>query len=97
MADRDHRVPKVRFSTAELRVLPGIARGETYRSIAATLYLTPSTIAFHASQLRARLGAANNAALVALAVAAGLLSVSDWPFELTGLTDVYPVEFGQTK
>lgn len=81
---------KLTFSPPELRVLKRLAGGGTYRTIAAELYLSPTTIAYHADRLQKRLGVANNAALVAAAFMLGLLSLEVWPPELTGLTEVQP-------
>jgi DNA-binding NarL/FixJ family response regulator len=71
-----------------LRVLKGVAAGATYRAIATELYLSPATIAYHADRLKKRFGVANNAALVAIALVTGLLTVDAWPPELTGLSEV---------
>lgn len=78
----------LRFSLSELRVLRLLAEGRTYQAIAAELYLSPATVAFHVGKLQARLRVPNNAALVAVSLVMGLLTADQWPPQLTGITDI---------
>lgn len=79
---------RLRFSTSELRVLKLLAQGHTYQAIAAQLFLSPATVAFHVGKLQARLHVPNNAALVAVSLVVGLLAADQWPPQLTGITDI---------
>lgn len=79
---------RVTFTEQELRVLQLLARGDTYQSVARNLFVSPATVAYHASRMQRQLGVSNNAALVAAAVVTGLLAARGWPLELTGVTDI---------
>lgn len=74
------------LSRTQVQLIALLARGWTRRAIAAELYLSPGTVAFHIGDLLRRLNLPNATALVALAVAQGVLSSADWPLSPTGVT-----------
>lgn len=73
------------ISRNQAEILAGLARGEKYGTIANRLFMTASTVSYHVARLQSRLSVPNRAALVAIAVVAGVLSPDQWPMEISGV------------
>jgi glyoxylase-like metal-dependent hydrolase (beta-lactamase superfamily II)/DNA-binding CsgD family transcriptional regulator len=63
-------------SAAELRVLTELVRGRTLEGIATSCGISTSTVRYHLSRLKNRLGAKTQAELAAIAVSLGLAQVA---------------------
>jgi DNA-binding CsgD family transcriptional regulator len=63
----------------EIQVLTMLAEGKTDGEIALQLCISPKTVAWHAKEMRYRLGASSRAHAVALAMHQGLLPVQPPP------------------
>lgn len=83
MSARAHK-KIVRLTAVRAQILCCLANGETQKSTALQLGLSPSTIAYHLSRMQDRLEIPSSTALVALAIAAGILTTGQWPVSLTG-------------
>jgi len=63
----------------EREVLQLIAEGQTMKSIAATLFLSPKTVEGHNGRIMSKVGAKNRADLVRFAIGAGLVRFDTTP------------------
>lgn len=72
LADRE-RKPAIRLSARQRDVLKGLAAGKLYKNIAWELSLSENTVAYHAAQLRRKLGCSHNNEIVPTAYRLGLL------------------------
>ncbi|MEC3975549.1 LuxR C-terminal-related transcriptional regulator [Amycolatopsis sp. H20-H5] len=77
--------PPVPLKLAELdvRILEGLAAGESTIQIAMRLYLSRQAIDYRVGAMRRKLGAPNRAALVSNAYTSGLLDRLNWPPRVT--------------
>ena len=73
----EHTDYSASLTPRETDVLRLVARGRTAKQIAPLLGMTTSTVQHHLNHIRAKLGAKNNAHLVALALRAGLIEPED--------------------
>jgi len=67
-----HQAPQISLSPREGEVLAELARGATTADIAATLFISPSTVKTHVRNILEKLGASNRAEAVGRAAALGL-------------------------
>ena len=72
-ADRPNYQP-LQLSTREREVLRCFADGLRRREVARALWIAPDTVAFHATNVRAKLGARTLAQAVAVACREGVLT-----------------------
>lgn len=77
-------LPGVRLSRRQAQIIQAIARGDTYRTVAEKLAISPATVSYHIGQLQMKLHAGSLPALVGLAIVGGILSADQFPVELTG-------------
>lgn len=66
-----------RLTRGQLQILRRVAGGMTSAEIGAELGVTPWTVGDTCTRIRQRIGGRNNAQMVALAVAKGLLDVAE--------------------
>lgn len=69
----------------ERQILHQIARGHGYKTIASSLSLSPTTVAYHVTRMRVLLGAPNIAALITISFLTGL--ITNDPAAFDGLLD----------
>lgn len=74
----------VKLSRRQAQILEGIGRGNTYRTLAERLAISPATVSYHVGQLQQKLRTPTLPALIGLAIVSGILSNDQFPLELTG-------------
>jgi DNA-binding CsgD family transcriptional regulator len=62
------------LTPTESQILLQVARGHGFKTIAMSLSIAPTTVAYHVTRMRLLLGAPNIAALVTIAFLTGLIS-----------------------
>lgn len=78
----------VRISPLQQRLLVLLARGETQGDAAQVLEMSSANVRYHLGRLLRAARVPNVTALVALAVASGVLAGSPWPLEATETLDL---------
>ena len=78
----------IRFTTAQQALLVQLARGCTQSAAAAAVGLSAANARYHLGRLLRATQTANVTALVALAVASGVLAGDPWPLEATSQREI---------
>ncbi|MDZ4675759.1 MAG: hypothetical protein SGI84_15025 [Gemmatimonadota bacterium] len=81
-------MPLPRLTPRQLAMIHGVMEGQGYDVIAADLGVTRDTVAHQLVAARLAWGAGNNAHLIALLIAAGLLTAPDLPRPVDGDSDL---------
>ncbi|MDM4763054.1 LuxR C-terminal-related transcriptional regulator [Galbitalea sp. SE-J8] len=76
------------FSDLDIDIVVQLARGDSYKAVAAAVRRSPATVAYHTGQLQRRLKVRSVTAVVAFAIASGVIGGDTWPLVPTGVHEV---------